>query len=273
MFLRFVVDQFSEEVLSQLIRNPDRGVKNLEAATGVAFPDLFRWWTISLAQAEHRISPEDNSSGPFRSIDLTGRIGRWGLQGPRATEWNVNQEGQRFSLIGTTAKVFDVHAAAPGIYRLRVRTQGQPKLQVTIIRKPSDFSPANVLADWQFPESLPMAHTPALHVKIPSDWKVLRLSVECLHGLQGQSYCWEAEQLPGMEIPAPSAGLDQEFVLHPPERLFPLGEKGPASWQLKVLSEDANGRRSAQWIDLPNPNEVHPHGNIPVATTPGPPVL
>jgi hypothetical protein len=273
LFLRFVVDQFGEEVLSRLIRNPDRGVKNLEAATGVAFPDLFRWWTISLAQAGSDVSDEEHSSGLFRSVDLTGRMGRWGLQGPRATEWNVNREDQTFSLMGTTAKVFDVRAATPGIYRLRVRTQGQPKLQVTVIREPTDSLPANVLADWQFTESLPVADTPALHVKIPSGRKILRLSVECLDGLQGQSYCWEAEQLPGTEIPADSDGLYREFVLNPPERLFPHGEKSPAHWQFKVLSEDANGRRTAQWIDLPCPDEVHPNGNFPVATTPGSPVL
>lgn len=274
LFLRHIVDQFGEEVLSRLIRNSEPGVKNLETATGVPFPDLFRGWTIALAQADREFSGDRNRPiGPYRSLYLTDRLGRWSLQGPRPTDWDLNQECQTFSLMGTTAKMIDIRATAAGVYRLRVRTSGKPHLQVTVIRQNRESAPANVAADWQFPVSLPAANSPSLHVRLPAGRKIIRVSLECLQGGQSQSSCWEGNRLRDLEVPSEGDGNMREYVLHPPERMFPSEDHSPVRWQLKILSEDECGRRSAQWRDLATPQSAPPDKHQPVASGPADPVL
>ena len=263
LFLRWVVDQFGEEVLPRLIRGRDAGVKNLEAATGVPFPDLFRGWTIALAQAGGDF--EGPAMGEFTSLDLNQRLGRWNLQGLRAAEWNLEGGARTFELSGTSIKVFDIQPRTPGLYRLRVRTQGRPGLQVTILRQPAPGPKSKAIARWHIPES-PSAHSPVLHVGIESQEsspaRIVRLSVECLGGKQGQSICWEADQLAAMPtLPGPEGMI---LVAALPARLFPPAQAGGTSWLVKVLTQDAEGRQSASWIDLPAP----PSPELPLAARP-----
>lgn len=273
LFLRWVTDQFGEDVLARLIRNSDPGIKNLETATGVPFPELFRGWTIALAQADRQASDEGNTpKGQFHSIGLTDRMGRWNLQGPRPLDWDLNQEGPSFSLLATTAKILDVRADVPGIYRLRIRTTGQPHLQVTVIRQPEGQTPSIANADWQFPVSLTSADSPMLHVRLPGDQKIVRLSVECQSD-SSQSHCWEAEQLSAVEVPSDADTPMREFVLTLPERLFPGQQEPKTHWQLKILTEDQSRHRSAQWVDLPSPKAAQPHDAKRLAGRPDPSVL
>jgi hypothetical protein len=254
LFLRWVVDQFGDEVLSRLIRGTEPGVRNLELATGVSFPDLFRGWTIALAQAGGVCDEEECSTGRFTSLDLNDRLGRWSLQGARGTEWSIEGEALTFSLCGTTAKIIDIHADTPGVYRLRVRTKGQPKLQVTLIRQADEPPPIQAIADWQTEASLSAQNTPGLRVRMESPGESgcrwVRVSLECVQGKHCQSFCWEADQLPAF---TPLSGRVQELVLEPPGRLFPLDQGAPAKWQLKILTEDDYDRRKAGWIDLSSP--------------------
>ncbi len=97
LFLRWVVDQFGEDVLTRLINGRETGVKNLEAATGLPFPELFRGWTIALAQAGQR----GKNVSKFSTLELNQRLGRWSLQGPRLTKWNLDEGKQSISLCGT----------------------------------------------------------------------------------------------------------------------------------------------------------------------------
>jgi hypothetical protein len=272
LFLRYVIDQFGEETLTRLIRNSEPGVKNLETATGVPFEDLFRGWTIALAQGVAHSKDEANAGGQFRSIRLTDRLGRWSLQGPKVSDWHLGTERQSFSLLGTTAKIIDIRAATPGVYRLRVRTTGRPNLQVTVIWQDAEAAPTQASADWQFPVSLPAAASPVIHARIPADRTIVRVSVEC-EGRQSQSHFWEADQLPALEIPSAAGATLREYVLSPPERMFPREGESPLRWQLKILFEDNLHRPSAQWIDLPRPTPPAAGGSPPLAHRPGTSVL
>ena len=48
LFLRWCADRFGPALLPALIRSELRGTENLEAATGVAFAELYRQWTVAL---------------------------------------------------------------------------------------------------------------------------------------------------------------------------------------------------------------------------------
>lgn len=261
LFLRWVTDQFGEEVLPRLIQNSEPGIKNLETATGVPFPELFRGWTIALAQSSR-------PSTSYHSIALTDRLGRWSLQGPRPLDWDLNQAGPTFQLLGTTAKFVDLRATTAGTYRLRIRTTGNPHLQVTVIRQPDEESAPIAMADWQYPVSLPAVDSPLLHVRIAADRNIVRISVES-QDHQTQSHCWEADQLPALEIPSDSESPMREFVLDPPGRLFSSNARSQVRWQLKILTEDQSRNLSAQWIDLPNPIPTEHHATKPVASRTG----
>jgi hypothetical protein len=51
LFLRWCVDRYGPGLLDSLVRSEDRGVENVEAATGSTFADLFRSWTVALARS------------------------------------------------------------------------------------------------------------------------------------------------------------------------------------------------------------------------------
>lgn len=274
LFLRWVIDQFGPEVLSRLIHNPNRGIPNLESATGVAFPDLFRGWTIALSQELHS-KDRDPSARPlqFTSLNLQQRVGRWGLQGIRTTEWNLIKAERKFSLSGTTAKVFEVHTTKPGVYRLRIRTQGQPNLQVTVIRQSEDRPQWQASAKWQTLESGRQQSRPALDMQIASSQesaiKIVRASVECRQGKHHQSVCFETGHISVRQIPSDTGSL-QTVSVELPSRLWPRQRSNAAKWQLKILLEDSHGQRSATWINLPLPPKPTKRQPIPLAARPSP---
>jgi hypothetical protein len=240
-------------------------------AAGVPFPDLFRGWTIALAQAgRQRFDEDETPPGQFRSLDLSGRLGRWSLQGIRAVESDLAEAPQSFSLQGTTAKIFEVRAPTPGVYRLRVRTKGLPQLQVTVIRLVDEGPELTATADWQPSTSLPASNTQAIKVRIESSGaspvKVLRMAVESAQGKLSQSHCWEASLLPASQIVEGEDPKIQELLLDPPARMFSSSRKTPGKWMLKILAEDQQGRRTATWIELPAPPATQP---IPLAAQPG----
>ena len=274
LFLRWVVDQFGEDVLSRLIHNPNLGRRNLETATGVSFAELFRRWTVALATAG-RQAPRTNSppEGQFVSLDLAGRLGRWSLGGARTEVWRLEEEGPKFSLRGTTAKIVEVQTRTAGVHRLRVRSAGSPKLQVTVLRLPADWPGFEAAARWGFSESPSNSRRPALEVQtdIPSNspLKIIRLAVECRQGNHCQSFVLPAEQVSFRAVSVSQGRRVQTVRLNLPKRLFPGVASSSAEWQLKIACEDNRGRRSACWVPLSVPPKEGSSENPPVAEKPG----
>ncbi len=258
LFLRWVVDQFGPEVLSRLIHAPERGSRNLETATGVPFPELFRRWTIALAQSGWENSAETaNRAGQLTPLNLHQRIGRWSLIGTKATAWNP-QVPQTFSLKGTTAKVFEIQTHAPGVYRLKVRSQGEPKLQVTVVRLSENDPQISAQANWETTES----QLPLLRAQIQSpresNLKVVRVSVECRQEAHRQSCCFEVNQIQFSQVSSQKNQTRVETLLTLPGRIFPRRADSTSDWQLKILAQDAQGRLVSRWIPLPIPPQPIP---------------
>ena len=215
--------------------------------------------------------------GQFRSLDLAGPLGRWNLAGTRAAAWFLEDDSPRFSLSGTTAKIFEIQSRAPGVYRLRVRSAGSPRLQVTVIRQPADWPRFQAAARWELAESPASGQHPALQVQIDGPTKpalkIVRLAVECRRGKHQQSFCLAGNQVSFHTVSAAKGQRVRAVTLHLPERLFPPPDTSSAEWQLKIIAEDNHGRRSACRVDLPVPKSASPAKLLPVAVQPGPRVL
>lgn len=128
LFLRFCVNQFGESLLRDLVESPASGRKNLERATGVPFAEIFRNWTIAMAEGD--IAPVP-LRGPFGGLDLSG---------PTRTQWHVDESPIAIELSGTSATFVSIdHADTPRI--LRVSIEGDPgsRLQVTLVRHPKSM--------------------------------------------------------------------------------------------------------------------------------------
>src|SRR5262249_9785971 len=91
LFLRFCADHFGEGVLRDLVDGSEPGKANLNRATCERFPDLFRHWTIALAE------------GRIPSVPLQGRVGECDLTGPARVVWPVDAGPCSLQVRGTAA--------------------------------------------------------------------------------------------------------------------------------------------------------------------------
>src|SRR5260370_731585 len=82
LFLRWCADRFGPALLPTLIRSDKRGIDNLEAATGVAFAELYRQWSVALYLSGLDPSAAGGHPGGYRSLDVRGPLERWELAGP-----------------------------------------------------------------------------------------------------------------------------------------------------------------------------------------------
>jgi hypothetical protein len=123
LFLRYCVDQFGDGLLRDLVDSPVVGKRNLERATGIAFPELLRRWTIALAQDD------------ISAVRLHGKIGDCDLTGPARVDWNLAEGSCEINLRGTSMSLVTLkHAGEPRALRIVVHGEPAAKLQVTVVR-------------------------------------------------------------------------------------------------------------------------------------------
>jgi hypothetical protein len=123
LFLRYCVDQFGEGLLRKLVESPVVGKRNLEQATGIAFPELFRRWTIAVAHDE------------IAAVGLHEKIGACELHGPAHVAWNPVEGPCAINLRGTSMSFVDLkHAGEPRTLRFVVHGDPAAQLQVIVVR-------------------------------------------------------------------------------------------------------------------------------------------
>lgn len=138
LFLRWCVDQYGEDILHDLLRNPVSGTRNVEWATGAQFPDLYRQWTLALLQPRppHGIKATA-ACAEYTSLNLRGRVGAYDLAGPRCERWDTTQSPREFELRGTATAFIELTAAPPdATQRIKVQGDAGSRLQLTLIRFP-----------------------------------------------------------------------------------------------------------------------------------------
>ena len=123
LFLRYCVDQFGERLLRDLVDSPVGGKRNLERATGIAFPELFRRWTIALARDD------------IASVRLHEKIGDCELAGPARIEWRPETGSCEIDLRGTAMSLVVLkHSGKAHAARIVVHCDRAAQLQVSIVR-------------------------------------------------------------------------------------------------------------------------------------------
>ena len=135
LFLRWCVDRHGPDLLDALIRSKDRGVANLEAATGSTFADLFRRWTVALAMTG--IDPASQPDEAYQSIDPRGEFEDWVLAGPRMTSVVPGAGDDTWSAQPTTAHYAVIENPGRGAVAIEVVGPVDAELQVTAVRLPA----------------------------------------------------------------------------------------------------------------------------------------
>lgn len=264
LFLRYCLEQFGPQTLTKLIANPEHGAHNLELATGCSFEQLFRGWTLSLADVASRESAAERSGSALAPLDLHGSLGAWGLAGPRRQHWDIDSGSRKISLRGTSALYLELAAAGSSGPR-ELWLQGSPgsALQVSVIRLEDDAPRIEVeaaLADSCNADAVtngPHAVTngraagPCLHtlVRFPQsdDLKIERISAEQNSAEIHASICFPRAALCEREVrPRPTSALAFQAFDLPAASL----SARDVPIVVKVLARDRRGQRAVAWAEV-----------------------
>ncbi len=139
LFLHWCVEQSGAGLLGNLVESPTTGVRNVERATGAAFADLFRQWTIALWQSGRAGNHPRRSGGALPrnaafGLNLRGRLGTANLCGPRPIFWTVDQPPPPVRISGTATAFLVLRAPAyQGIRRIQIQVEPGCELQLTLM--------------------------------------------------------------------------------------------------------------------------------------------
>jgi hypothetical protein len=273
LFLRFCVEQFGSQILPRLIADPARGTQNLELATGRSFEDIFRAWTLWLAEsAWNKPAATAGRNGDLAAkpelapLDLYGSLGEWGLAGPRTQLWKVDSEHKEIELRGTSAAYLELVAGeSPGPRRICVKGSSGSRLLVSVVRL--DNSGRSIKIDAEMgpkPVYLKAARTAeqcvhvVVHLPCGADLTVEHISAEQNCGETHTSVCFANGDLKEIEgHPRESsinAGRENacEYFL-PASRLSDCS----APIVVRAVAADRNGRRTAVQAVLQPPASPH----------------
>jgi hypothetical protein len=133
LFLRYLVDRFGPDLLTELSRSNLEGIANIETATQTPFSELFRDWSISLAAGGawgHSVVEHPSA------VPLFGRLGERLLAGPRPTV--MTERSLKTSLSPTSWTSVIVRVDAGQKESLRIQADSSADLQVTLMEIPAD---------------------------------------------------------------------------------------------------------------------------------------
>jgi len=262
LFLRWCADRFGPALLPALIRSELRGTENLEAATGVSFSELYRQWTVALfLSGLDPVTSSDSAGsrwpGPYRSLDIRGRLDGWELAGPRPVAVVPGGADARWSATGTSTQFVVVEApAGVDMAAVAVAVSGPPEadLQVTAVPLPAGLARIDL---------------EARAVTAPDGSRRLHASLHERQGVGVQLTALAWEPLVPAANPRStrfrsgaldSAGIARAFgsATLPPHgtietETIPLPETpGDIPLIVKVVGTDAGGRRVAAWAEVPS---------------------
>lgn len=135
LFLRWCHDQGGGELLPRLVQSNLHGSANVEAATGTPFAELFRRWTVSLAEGP----PPCVRAGkpPFERL----------CPGPRRHPLALAGAAREYSLAGTAPLYLQLHSPGGPCTRVTVTGNAGQPLQVTLLRLPADLPRLNLTCE------------------------------------------------------------------------------------------------------------------------------
>ncbi len=261
LFLRWCADRFGSALVPALIRSDLRGTENLEAATGVSFKELYRQWTVALylSGLNSATTPDDADNrwpGPYRSLDMRGRLDGWELAGPRPVVVVPGGADARWSATGTSTQFVVVEApAGADAVAVAVAVAGPPEADLQVTAVP-------------LPIGLARIELEARALIAPDGGRRLHASLRERQGVAVQltALAWEplvpaanprsARFRSGALDPAGIAKAFGSATLGPHGSIgtetIPLPESsGEVPLIVKVIGTDTGGRRVVGWAEVP----------------------
>jgi len=236
LFLRYCVDRYGTNLLTELSKSNLEGVENIEVATQTHFRDLFRQWSIAMATSGVVGMPV---KGGIQSISLYGRLGERMLTGVRTSTLESNDI--TMSLAPTSWGSVLVPVKQGEACRVDLVSADREDLQVTLVRLPVAKNQVHLTVR---PEKLgERAVSLELAAVEPVQWKVVTWERLRLR----QQNARDNEKMARI-VAAPE-------LLHNGDRMnshdisdsIPLHEFGEDPVVFKVMGEDRNGRIVTAW--------------------------
>lgn len=140
LFLRWCADRYGPALPSTLMDSPLRGIENLEAATGRAFADLYRDWSIDLFMSglQPQSDPKTHTTG--------SPVGERLLVGPRHADAAANGGRESWAMAGTSSRFMVVDGSGAKAVEIRVAASEAAGLQVSAVPLPRDLPKLTLLA-------------------------------------------------------------------------------------------------------------------------------
>lgn len=235
LFLRWLVDQFGDDVINELNQSSLSGEENIEVATQTPFAELFRAWSVSLACAGNA-----NETDELRYLSLQGRLDTRLLIG--AIGQTVEPGQSTVTVSPTSFAALRTRTPSEANRRIRLTAPAHAKLQVTVSRTPGDAPVATLRAVGETPDKvrLSLVHRSGS----PVTWSELS---------------WERRVLPQTK----EAGPAPSVVIHAASEIFSqaktlagetnqgdpldLTEYAGKEVVFKLLGTDSAGRRAVAW--------------------------
>jgi hypothetical protein len=255
LFLRWCVDRYGPDLLPAIVQSHQRGIANLEAATGSTFAALFRRWSLALYQSGNDVlfpSSTVHDDG-YRTINMRAPRGDWELAGPRCGQVVADGPALEWQAMGTSSHFASVLGSTTGAVEIEVSGPVEAQLQVTAVPLGADRARLELSLQ-------PLAG--------PGGDLCVRAQVAERHGVPVRlsALCWEPL------TPAPTAGsrgarqgsLDMLGIasVFGTSAVPARGELSSGAIRLtgiprhsvplvvKLIGTDARGHRVSAWADL-----------------------
>lgn len=244
LFLRWCVDRYGNEFLSQLAQSNLVGTENIEVAAQAPFRELFREWSTELSLAE--LSPAFPSSP---ALNLFGPLERRVLTGVRH-EHLPESGAQVYRLAPTSFLPVRVHVPAGRSLRVQVQIPPECSPQLTLVKLPDDLA------------------TVRISVRQTEDKTAnsVRLALQQEGGtpVHWETICWERAMLPQVktssdykiskihdwtDLFASSVSTSGDVMVTQPFTV----DIAPNLLVFKALGRDASGRPVSAWGMLEDP--------------------
>lgn len=125
LFTRWCVGQDESQNTRRLAQSTEHGTRNLERATGRRFEELFREWSLSVANGDQLDSP-----------DLRGALSRLGSSGIQPTVCHAESSEHSLQIRGTAFAVVDLLVDESLSRTLQIIGDSAAKWQLSICRWP-----------------------------------------------------------------------------------------------------------------------------------------
>ncbi|MEX2288584.1 MAG: hypothetical protein WD648_15915 [Planctomycetaceae bacterium] len=231
-------------------------------------------------------SPSDaavpRNPGQYRTLDLCGTLSDWVLAGPRTHHWSIDNAGQELTVHGTAPAFLELTTnGRAGIRRIAVRGDYGSRLQVSLLRLDDDWPRLFAQAKWidsdgssnagavVLASAEQSAHAPS-DAKAPGNHRLIvhvmadnehgcdveAIACERNFGETRESACFSGETLQLLRQPTalpidPRHSAVFELPIPP---LSDVSDGQARHLCVKVVSRDADGRRTTAWLTLGDPD-------------------